>query len=72
LTDLRRRDGLTGTVSLATVDETLAFGADLGRLLRAGDVVVLSGPLGAGKTVLARGIAAGMYDDGPITSPTYG
>jgi len=71
LTDLRRRDGLTGTVSLATVDETLAFGADLGRQLRAGDVVVLSGPLGAGKTALARGIAAGMDVDGPITSPTF-
>lgn len=71
MTDLRRRDGLTGTVSLATVDETLAFGADLGRQLRAGDVVVLSGPLGAGKTALARGIAAGMDVDGPITSPTF-
>jgi len=32
---------------------------------------VLSGPLGAGKTVLARGIAAAMDVDGPITSPTY-
>jgi len=71
LTDLRRRDGLTGTVSLATVDDTLAFGADLGRQLRAGDVVVLSGPLGAGKTALAKGIAAGMDVDGPITSPTF-
>ena len=71
MTDLRKRDGLTGTVSLATVDDTLAFGADLGRQLRAGDVVVLSGPLGAGKTALARGIAAGMDVDGPITSPTF-
>ena len=71
MTDLRRRDGLTGTVSLATVDDTLAFGADLGRQLRAGDVVVLSGPLGAGKTALAKGIAAGMDVDGPITSPTF-
>jgi tRNA threonylcarbamoyladenosine biosynthesis protein TsaE len=58
-------------VSLATVDDTLAFGADLGRQLRAGDVVVLSGPLGAGKTALAKGIAAGMDVDGPITSPTF-
>ena len=39
--------------------------------LRAGDVVVLSGPLGAGKTVLAKGIAAAMDVDGPVTSPTY-
>jgi tRNA threonylcarbamoyladenosine biosynthesis protein TsaE len=71
LTDLRGVDNLSGTVSLATVDETLAFGADLGRQLRAGDVVVLSGPLGAGKTALAKGIAAGMDVEGPITSPTF-
>lgn len=58
-------------MSLATVEETHAFGADLGRQLRAGDVVVLSGPLGAGKTALAKGIAAGMDVEGPITSPTF-
>lgn len=58
-------------MSLSTVEETVAFGADLGRQLRAGDVVVLSGPLGAGKTALARGIAAGMDVEGPITSPTF-
>lgn len=49
----------------------MALGARLGRSLRAGDVVVLSGPLGAGKTVLARGIAAGMDVEGPVTSPTF-
>lgn len=43
----------------------------MGESLRAGDVVVLSGPLGAGKTVLAKGIAAAMDVDGPVTSPTY-
>lgn len=56
---------------MATVEETAAFGADIGRQLRAGDVVVLSGPLGAGKTALAKGIAAGMDVEGPITSPTF-
>jgi tRNA threonylcarbamoyladenosine biosynthesis protein TsaE len=71
LTDLSRDDSRSGTVSLATIEETHAFGADLGRQLRAGDVVVLSGPLGAGKTALARGIAAGMDVEGPITSPTF-
>ena len=40
----------TGTVELPTVEDTMAFGERLGRQLRAGDVVVLSGPLGAGKT----------------------
>lgn len=60
-----------GTVSLVTIADTLAFGADLGRQLLAGDVVVLSGPLGAGKTALAKGIADGMDVEGPITSPTF-
>ncbi|WP_408632906.1 tRNA (adenosine(37)-N6)-threonylcarbamoyltransferase complex ATPase subunit type 1 TsaE [Mycolicibacterium baixiangningiae] len=49
----------------------MALGARLGGQLRAGDVVVLSGPLGAGKTVLAKGIAEAMDVDGPVTSPTF-
>jgi tRNA threonylcarbamoyladenosine biosynthesis protein TsaE len=49
----------------------MALGSRLGRALRAGDVVVLSGPLGAGKTVLAKGIAEGMDVEGPVTSPTF-
>ena len=60
-----------GTATLDRVEDTVALGSRLGAELRAGDVVVLSGPLGAGKTVLARGIAAAMDVDGPITSPTY-
>jgi len=55
----------------ATTEDTKALGARLGALLRAGDVVVLSGPLGAGKTVLAKGIADAMNVDGPVTSPTF-
>ena len=39
--------------------------------LRVGDVVVLTGPLGAGKTMLAKGIAQGMDVDGAVTSPSY-
>lgn len=57
--------------SLARVEDTLALGRELGAQLRAGDVVVLSGPLGAGKTVLAQGIAAAMEVDGPVLSPTF-
>ena len=49
----------------------MEFGAAFGRELRAGDVVVLSGPLGAGKTVLAKGIAAAMDVEGPVISPTF-
>ena len=60
-----------GTASLPTVDDTIALGTRLGRQLQAGDVVVLSGPLGAGKTMLAKGIAVGMDVEGPVTSPTY-
>jgi tRNA threonylcarbamoyladenosine biosynthesis protein TsaE len=64
-------DGKSGIATLPHVDDTMALGAQLGSQLRAGDVVVLSGPLGAGKTVLARGIAAAMDVDGPVTSPTF-
>lgn len=65
----RRLDA--GEASLPTAEDTVALGARFGRQLRAGDVVVLSGPLGAGKTVLARGIAQGMDVEGPVTSPTF-
>ncbi len=65
-------DGMAGgTTELLTAEDTVAFGAELGSQLRAGDVVVLSGPLGAGKTVLAKGIAQGMDADGPVISPTF-
>jgi len=56
---------------LATAEDTIALGEKLGSGLCAGDVVVLSGPLGAGKTVLARGIARALDVDGPVTSPTF-
>ncbi|WP_283634625.1 tRNA (adenosine(37)-N6)-threonylcarbamoyltransferase complex ATPase subunit type 1 TsaE [Mycolicibacterium poriferae] len=60
-----------GTAELSTAEDTIALGASLGRSLRAGDVVVLSGPLGAGKTVLAKGIAQAMDVEGPVISPTF-
>ncbi|ARR79875.1 ATPase YjeE [Mycobacterium intracellulare subsp. yongonense] len=60
-----------GTATCERVEDTIALGTRLGEQLRAGDVVVLSGPLGAGKTVLAKGIAAAMDVDGPVTSPSY-
>ena len=62
---------MSDTATLPTVEDTIALGERLGKDLRAGDVVVLSGPLGAGKTVLAKGIALGMDVEGPITSPTF-
>jgi len=51
--------------------ETLLVGRLLGRHLRRGDVVALSGELGTGKTVLARGIAVGAGAAGYIASPTF-
>ena len=61
----------SGTAELPTAADTMSLGARLGVELRAGDVVVLSGPLGAGKTVLAKGIAEAMDVEGPVTSPTF-
>lgn len=57
--------------TLSTVDDTRAFGRTLAPLLRAGDLVLLTGPLGAGKTALAQGIAAGLGVPGEVTSPTF-
>jgi tRNA threonylcarbamoyladenosine biosynthesis protein TsaE len=62
---------LAGTAELPTADDTFALGARLGEGLAAGDVIVLSGPLGAGKTVLAKGIAHAMGVTGAVTSPTF-
>ncbi|WP_241012238.1 tRNA (adenosine(37)-N6)-threonylcarbamoyltransferase complex ATPase subunit type 1 TsaE [Hoyosella rhizosphaerae] len=56
---------------LPTVQDTEEFGHRLAAGLVAGDVVVLSGPLGAGKTALARGIAAGLGVEGKVSSPTF-
>ncbi len=61
----------SGSATLNTAGDTVALGARLAGELRCGDVVVLSGPLGAGKTVLTKGIAEGLDVDGPVTSPTY-
>ncbi|QKW16225.1 tRNA (adenosine(37)-N6)-threonylcarbamoyltransferase complex ATPase subunit type 1 TsaE [Verrucosispora sp. NA02020] len=56
---------------LPTVADTHAFGRRLARLLRAGDLVLLTGPLGAGKTALTQGVGAGLGVLGDITSPTF-
>jgi tRNA threonylcarbamoyladenosine biosynthesis protein TsaE len=51
--------------------ETRAVGLGIGALLRPGDVVVLSGDLGAGKTVFAKGVAEALGVDEPVVSPTF-
>lgn len=54
-----------------TASQMTGLGGRLARLLVAGDLVVLSGPLGAGKTTLTQGIGAGLKVRGPVTSPTF-
>ncbi|WP_032388216.1 tRNA (adenosine(37)-N6)-threonylcarbamoyltransferase complex ATPase subunit type 1 TsaE [Rhodococcoides fascians] len=56
---------------LATATDTAEFGARLADILVAGDLVVLDGPLGAGKTAMTKGIAAGLGVHGRVTSPTF-
>lgn len=60
-----------GAERLATVADTEAFGARLAAGLTGGDLVILDGPLGAGKTALTRGIATGLGVRGRVSSPTY-
>lgn len=62
---------LPATRRVATAEDMHALGRELAAVLRAGDLVVLSGPLGAGKTTLTRGIGEGMDVRGPVTSPTF-
>jgi tRNA threonylcarbamoyladenosine biosynthesis protein TsaE len=58
-------------VTVGTAAGMQALGRRLAGLLRAGDLVILSGSLGAGKTTLVQGIGAGLGVRGPVTSPTF-
>lgn len=62
---------VTRVLDLPAATDMHAFGVRLGRLLRAGDTVLLHGPLGAGKTTLTRGIGEGLGVRGPVQSPTF-
>ena len=66
-------DTITATfqVSTSDSDQTRSLGEDLGRILAAGDLVMLSGGLGAGKTTLTQGIGVGMGVRGRVASPTF-
>jgi tRNA threonylcarbamoyladenosine biosynthesis protein TsaE len=57
-------------IAIATPDEMFALGAKLGAQLKAGDLILINGPLGAGKTLLAQGIGSALGITG-ITSPTF-
>jgi tRNA threonylcarbamoyladenosine biosynthesis protein TsaE len=56
---------------LRSEEETAASGAALARAAKAGDAITLSGPLGVGKTALARGFIAGLGHDGEVPSPSF-
>ena len=62
---------MTLTVRAETADQTRALATRLAGLLRAGDLLVLSGDLGAGKTTFTQGLGAAMRVRGDVTSPTF-
>ncbi len=64
-------NGLTYMRTSASVDATKQLAATLAPLLRAGDVILLSGDLGAGKTQFVQGVAAKLGVTGAVTSPTF-
>ena len=57
-------------IAIATPDEMFALGAKIGASLVAGDLILINGPLGAGKTLLTQGIGSALGING-ITSPTF-
>ena len=59
------------SLTVATAAQMRALGQSLATVLRAGDLVILSGGLGAGKTTLTQGIGDGLGVRGPVTSPTF-
>ena len=65
------RASMREELTVANADDMVALGRRLAAILLPGDLVVLSGDLGAGKTTFVRGIGAGLGVRGPITSPTF-
>lgn len=61
----------TLTAHTRSAEETRQLAAALAQAARRGDVIVLAGPLGAGKTTFAQGFARGLGVEGPVTSPTF-
>ena len=61
----------SGSRICTTAADTRELGRELGATLEAGDVVILDGPLGAGKTTFTQGVAEGLEVKGRVTSPTF-
>jgi len=72
---MRSRHGRVGltdrSLTADSADETRAIGTDLAGRLRGGDIVLLRGDLGAGKTTFVRGALHALGVEGPVTSPTF-
>ena len=64
-------EGESVSLAVGTAAEMHALGRSLATVLRAGDLLILSGGLGAGKTTLTQGIGEGLGVRGPVTSPTF-
>ncbi|MCM3263676.1 MULTISPECIES: tRNA (adenosine(37)-N6)-threonylcarbamoyltransferase complex ATPase subunit type 1 TsaE [Streptomyces] len=64
-------DSVSVEITVASSEEMRALGRRLAALVRAGDLVMLSGELGAGKTTLTRGLGEGLNVRGAVTSPTF-
>jgi tRNA threonylcarbamoyladenosine biosynthesis protein TsaE len=62
---------ISADIEVPTAQDMRALGESIATLLRQGDVVVLTGALGAGKTTLAQGIGTGLRVRGGVTSPTF-
>lgn len=60
-----------GRREIATAEEMEQLGFRIGAQLEAGDLLILTGPLGAGKTTFTRGLAEGLGVRGPVQSPTF-
>ena len=69
--NVRLRRDLATTFAVPDAAAMQDLGVRLGQAVKAGDLVVLSGELGAGKTTLTQGLAQGLQVRGPITSPTF-
>ena len=69
-TNICYNKGMDGFIS-SSREQTLEFAREYAKTLRAGDVVLLDGDMGAGKTVFAKGVAEGLGIDEEVTSPTY-
>jgi len=64
-------DQVLAEIEVPTAAQMRSLGRRLAPLLRPGDLVVMTGPLGAGKTTLVQGLGEGLGVRGPVTSPTF-